>query len=52
MPRLVALQAEWRHRPPANWLLAGALKYRPPELAAPRQPTVDEIKSAFPNGRL
>jgi hypothetical protein len=42
------LQAEWRARPLAHWLIAAALKYRPPEAAAPRQPTIEEMKAAFP----
>jgi hypothetical protein len=48
------LHAEWRARPPAHWLIAAALKYRPPEAAAaaPRHPTIDEIKAAFPGGAL
>ena len=33
---------------PIHWLLAAALKYRPPgEAATPRQPTVAELKAAF-----
>jgi hypothetical protein len=52
VPRYLALQAEWRARPPAHWLLAGALKYRAPDSApAPsRQPTFDEMRAAFPSG--
>jgi hypothetical protein len=55
MPRLVALQAEWRANPPAHWLLAAALKYRPPpgpaQSAAPKA-TIAQMKAAFPAGRL
>lgn len=49
LPRLLALQAEWRARPPAHWLLASAFKYRAPDAAAapPRQPTIDELKAAL-----
>jgi hypothetical protein len=52
VPRYLALQAEWRARPPAHWLLASALKYRAPDSApAPsRQPTFDEMRAAFPSG--
>jgi hypothetical protein len=54
VPRYLALQAEWRTRPPAHWLLAAALKYRLPDsLQTPaRQPTLDEMRAAFPSGRL
>jgi hypothetical protein len=53
MPRLLALRAEWRRNPPAHWLVAAALKYRAPEEAASlRQPTIAELKVAFPNGAL
>ena len=52
VPRFLALQAEWRRHPPAHWLIAAAMKYRPPGGPAPRaQPTVAELKAAFPNGR-
>ncbi len=30
VPRYLALVAEWRARPPAHWLIAAALQYRPP----------------------
>jgi hypothetical protein len=55
VPRFLALQAEWRVNPPAHWLLAAALKYRPADRDAkspPRQPTVAELKAAFPNGKI
>jgi hypothetical protein len=55
LPRFVALQAEWRANPPAHWLIAAALRYRPPTEqgeAALRQPTIAEMKAAFPAGRL
>jgi hypothetical protein len=53
MPRFLALQAEWRRNPPIHWLAAAVLKYRAPtESAPPRQPTVAELKAAFPNGAL
>ena len=54
VPRYLALQAEWRARPPAHWLLAAALKYRAPEsgVAPSRRPTLDEMRAAFPDGRL
>jgi hypothetical protein len=49
----LALQAEWRRNPPVHWLIAASLKYRPPGAAAPtRQPTVAELKAAFPDGAL
>ena len=35
MPRFLALQAEWRRHPPVHWLVAAALKYRPPERRTP-----------------
>ncbi|MFZ1962191.1 MAG: hypothetical protein WAU78_01750 [Roseiarcus sp.] len=55
MPRYLALAAEWRVHPPAHWLLAAALKYRPADRDAKspaRQPTVAELKAAFPRGKL
>ena len=53
VPRFLALQAEWRRHPPTHWLVAAALKYRPPGEAAPRgQPTIAELKAAFPSGAL
>ncbi len=53
MPRFLALHAEWRRNPPIHWLIAAALKYRPPgEAATPRQPTVAELKATFPDGTL
>jgi hypothetical protein len=54
-PRYLALVAEWRAHPPAHWLIAAALKYRPPapQKATPaRQPTIAELRAAFPNGKL
>ena len=51
MPRFLALHAEWRRNPPTHWLVAAALKYRPPaEAAQLRQPTVAELKATFQNG--
>jgi len=53
MPRLLALRAEWRRNPPVHWLVAAALGYREPsENPAPRQPTIADLKAAFPNGAL
>ncbi|MGO4872961.1 MAG: hypothetical protein ACLPGW_20565 [Roseiarcus sp.] len=55
MPRYLALAAEWRANPPAHWLLAAALKYRPADRGAEtpaRPPTAAELKAAFPEGRL
>jgi hypothetical protein len=55
MPRYRALVAEWRARPPAHWLIAAALHYRPPEADAPaeaRAPTVAALRAAFPGGKL
>jgi hypothetical protein len=53
MPRFLALRAEWRRNPPVHWLVAAALKYREPDEVAPaRQPTIAELKAAFPNGTL
>jgi hypothetical protein len=53
MPRFLALRAEWRRNPPIHWLAAAALRYRAPnEGASSRQPTVVELKAAFPNGAL
>ncbi|WP_158812527.1 hypothetical protein [Methylocapsa sp. S129] len=55
LPRLMALQAEWRAHPPAHWLLAAALKYRAPPNAVDtpaRHATMAEMKAAFPAGRL
>jgi hypothetical protein len=53
VPRFLALQAEWRRNPPAHWLLAAALAYRPHGETKPaRQPTIAELKSALPNGAL
>jgi hypothetical protein len=53
LPRLAALQSEWRVNPPARLLLAAAMKYRPPTPAAAspaRQATIAELKQAFPKG--
>jgi hypothetical protein len=53
MPRFIALRAEWRRNPPIHWLVAAALKYRPPEdEAQARQPTIAELRAAFPGGAL
>ena len=55
LPRYRALVAEWRARPPAHWLLAAALGYRPREaeaLAETRAPTVAALRAAFPGGKL
>jgi len=53
VPRYLALRAEWRRNPPAHWLIASALKYRAPDDAKPvRQPTIGELKAAFPEGKL
>jgi hypothetical protein len=55
MPRYRALVAEWRARPPDHWLIAAALRYRPPEADAPpatRAPTVAALRAAFPGGKL
>jgi hypothetical protein len=53
MPRFLALHAEWKRNPPVHWLIAAALKYRPPGDAQPtRQPTVAELKATFPKGTL
>jgi hypothetical protein len=55
MPRLAALQNEWRANPPAHWLIASALKYRPRTEsagAASRHATIAQMKAAFPGGRL
>lgn len=54
VPRFLALQAEWRRSPPAHWLIAAALKYKPPSetKAVSRQPTIADLKAAFPDGKL
>ncbi len=53
VPRFLALQSEWRRHPPTHWLIAAALKYKPPGgPAAQRQSTVAELRAAFPNGTL
>ena len=55
MPRYRALVAEWRARPPAHWLIAAALHYRPREIDAPAEthaPTVAALRAAFPGGKL
>jgi len=55
LPRLSALQAEWRANPPVHWLAAAALKYRAPAAGAadpPRQATIAELKAAFPAGAI
>jgi hypothetical protein len=49
IPRLRALRAEWRKRPPAHWLIAAALRYQEPGAApAARPPTVAELQTALP----
>ncbi|MGA2492044.1 MAG: hypothetical protein ABSF67_03735 [Roseiarcus sp.] len=55
MPRYRALVAEWRARPPAHWLIAAALRYRPLAAEAPaasQAPTVAALRAAFPGGKL
>jgi hypothetical protein len=53
VPRFLALQAEWRRHPPSHWLVAAALKYKPPdEKARGRQASMAELKTAFPDGKL
>jgi hypothetical protein len=55
MPRLAALQSEWRAHPPAHWLIAAALQYRPPANSAPvavQRTTIAQLRAAFPGGRL
>jgi len=53
VPRFIALQAEWKRHPPAHWLVAAALKYKPPgDEAPPRGSSIAELKAAFPGGRL
>ena len=54
MPRLVALQAEWCANPPAHWLIAAMVKYRPPQTDNGERPetTIAAIQAAFLNGRL
>jgi hypothetical protein len=55
VPRYLALVAEWRANPPAHWLLAAALKYRPADRdarAPARQPTMAALKATFPGGKL
>jgi len=55
VPRYLALAAEWRINPPAHWLIAAALRYRPADrdvMSPARQPTVAEVKAAFPGGKL
>jgi hypothetical protein len=53
VPRFLALHAEWRRNPPAHWLLAAALRYRPQGDPAPaRQATIAELKAALPSGAL
>jgi hypothetical protein len=64
-PRLAALQCEWARRPPAAWLIAAHVKYKPPaETTAPRGrrarpiatqdeprgPTIAELRARFPGG--
>jgi hypothetical protein len=53
LPRLIALQAEWRARPPAHWLLASALHYRAPGAGAAslRQTSVAQFLATFPDAR-
>jgi hypothetical protein len=55
MPRYQALVAEWRAQPPAHWLIAAALHYRPPDAEAradTQAPTVAALRAAFPGGKL
>jgi hypothetical protein len=55
--RLAALQAEWRRRPPAHWLIASYLKYKPPAEVSAKPAdrmgghTIAELRSRFP-GRV
>jgi len=51
VPRFLALQAEWRRRPPTRWLVAAALKYQSPAAASARTaPTINDLKSMFADG--
>ena len=52
LPRLAALQAEWRANPPVHWLVAAALKYRAPEATEEkaRRPTMAAMKAVFGGG--
>jgi hypothetical protein len=57
LPRLRALQAEWRAHPPAHWLLAALARYKPPaedqlSPGADRRATVAAIQATFPGGKL
>jgi hypothetical protein len=55
LPRLAALQSEWRVHPPAHWLLAAALNYRPPAQSGGgpnRHASIAQLKAALPGGRL
>jgi hypothetical protein len=48
LPRLRALRAEWRRRPPAHWLLAAAMRYQEPGAASPaRRPSAAELQAAL-----
>jgi len=48
VPRFLALREEWRHRPPAHWLLSATFRAREPEGSSPdRRPTVAELRAAL-----
>jgi hypothetical protein len=48
IPRLQALRAEWRRRPPVHWLVAAALRYQEPGAASPvRRPSVAELQATL-----
>ena len=43
--RLAALEAEWKRRPPAHWLVAPYLGYKPPDEEPPQYMTPEAAKA-------
>jgi hypothetical protein len=54
-PRLTALQEEWRANPPAHWLIAALIGYKPPSkpesvASARRHTTLAALQAALGDG--
>ena len=43
--RLKALEAEWKRRPPAHWLIAPFLGYKPPDDEEPQYMTPEAARA-------
>ena len=50
--RLAALEAEWKRRPPAHWLIAWFLDYEPPEQVEYMTPEAARAMFEATGGRI